>query len=121
MLNLTAGLGCLGLVELKLLFPFVSSSGFVLQLGPESTRGPPTTPAMGELGLGVASASSADGVLRTVRCWQGWGFGAECCAGPVLLFLSASSHLDPFPSHLEDGQNPELCGQSQHAVNRFYC
>lgn len=35
------GPGWLGLAELKLLFPFVSCSGFVLQLRPEGTRGPP--------------------------------------------------------------------------------
>lgn len=46
------GLGCLGFVELKLLFPFVSSSGFVLQLGPKSTRGPRITPEICEPRLG---------------------------------------------------------------------
>lgn len=40
-------LGCLGLLELKLLFPFVSSSGFIWCVGPQSTKGPPTTPEMG--------------------------------------------------------------------------
>lgn len=50
------GVGCLGLVELKPLFPSVSSTGFVLHLGPKSTRGPPTTPEICELRLG--------GVLR---------------------------------------------------------
>jgi len=45
------GLGCLGLVVLKLLFLFVSSSGFILQLGPRCTREPPIAPEICGPGL----------------------------------------------------------------------
>lgn len=52
LLSSNIGLGYLGLVELKLLFPFVSSSGFVLELWPKGIRRPPITPEICKPGLG---------------------------------------------------------------------